>query len=449
MSPQQEVQVGAQEHQKIAAQFGFYEDKALQSYVSGIGARVTKKTERPDVKYKFYVLDSPIVNAFALPGGYIYVSRGLLALANSEAELAAVLGHEAGHITGRHSAERYSRGTLASLGAAVVGMAVKTPGVSDAVGLGANLYLSSYSRGQENEADSLGLRYMTRGGYSAGEMPSFLASMQANSALDDRIEGKGGKAAAFNYFSTHPATTERVNKTKGEASAYQKGGAVGQESYFKAINGMVYGDSADQGFVRGRSFIHPGIGFRFDVPSGFTLKNQPSQVVATDRTGAVIIYDMGGVQAATDPMTYLTQLWMKGQKISGAENIKINGMNAATASFPGQVDGRAVNIRLIAIDFGNNKFARFQMAIPTGASASLVEDLKTASYSFQRLSAQEKNSVRPSRLRIVTAKSGDTVASLSRNMPFDTLKEDRFRVLNALGQNEKVIAGRQYKVVVE
>ena len=183
MSPQQENQVGAEEHPNIIAEFGEYDNARVQTYVRQVGARVTRNTERPDVDYKFYVVDSPIVNAFALPGGYIYISRGLLAVADSEAELAAVLGHEAGHITGRHSAERYSRGVVTQLGAGILAAAVDSAGVSQALGLGSDLYLKSYSRSQENEADTLGIRYLAQNGYDPSAMTSFLENLQNASAL--------------------------------------------------------------------------------------------------------------------------------------------------------------------------------------------------------------------------------------------------------------------------
>lgn len=450
MSPQQEVQIGAEEHQKIAAQFGFYNDPAVQAYVSGVGARVTKNTERPDVKYKFYVLDSPIVNAFALPGGYIYVSRGLLALANSEAELAAVLGHEAGHITGRHSAERYSQSALASIGASVVGMAVNTPGVSDALGLGANLYLSSYSRGQEREADSLGLRYMNHGGYNTDYMAAFLSSMKAQSDLDAQVEGNK-KNAAMSYFSTHPATGERVADTRAQATSYPDGGVSGRETYFSAINGLVYGDSAAQGFVRGQDFIHTQMGFAFSAPQGFTLKNGATAVTATQTSsGAAMVFDMDRVSAATDPATYLSRLWLKGEQQSAkVEAITINGMKAATAGLRGSVNGRAATIQLVAIQWSADRFARFQIVMPDGISQNIVDGLKRASYSFRRLTAQEKAGYKPHRVQIVTARSGDTVSTLAARMALPDHKDARFRVLNGLGPQDTVRAGVQYKLVVE
>ncbi|MGB4106928.1 MAG: M48 family metalloprotease [Alphaproteobacteria bacterium] len=443
MSPGQESSVGASEHQKVEQQFGFYNSPSLTAYVNEVGNKITKDTERTDVQYKFYVIDSPIVNAFALPGGYIYVSRGLLALANSEAELAAVLSHETGHITARHSAERYSHGVVTSLGAAVLGAAIGSDGVSQALGVGSNLYLSSYSRGQENEADTLGLRYMTRGGYDPSAMSSFLGSLQNDTALESRMQGGDGSDST-SYFSTHPATAERVSSTLAQARSYPAGGAVNHDRHLQMMEGMTYGDSESQGFVRGNSFYHPGLGFTFDVPEGFAIQNQPSQVVAVSKQGAAIIFDLANVSA--DPMIYLTQTWVKGETVGTPEHIKINDMPAATASFAGNLNGTPVTIRLVAIRFGN-KMARFQVAIPQGAGSSLVDALKNSTYSFRPLGESERQSVRPYRVHIVTAGNGDTAASLAARMPEGALEEERFRVLNGLGSGDAVKAGQKYKVI--
>ncbi|MEZ5813261.1 MAG: M48 family metalloprotease [Alphaproteobacteria bacterium] len=446
MSPQQETQVGASEHEKIVKQFGLYQNPAVNAYVNEVGKRVTANTERPDVKYTFYILDSPIVNAFALPGGYIYVSRGLLALANSEAELAAVLSHEAGHITGRHSAERYSRGVVTSLGAGILSAVLDSSGATQALGVGANLYLSSYSRGQESEADSLGLRYMTRGGYDAQAMPSFLSSLHRQSELEARLAGREA-SAGMGYFSTHPATADRVAQTRGQTGAYPKGGQVNHDRHLKTIDGMTYGDSETQGFARGQNFYHPGIGFTFSVPEGFNITNQPSQVTATSRSGGIIIFDMAPDTQGFNPAAYVKN-WVKDKPLQGLEAITVNGKPGATASFTGNVNGKAMTIRLVAIKYGN-KFARFQMAFPQGAPASLVEGLKKTTYSFRSMSAAEKQSLRPYRIAVFAARAGDTVASIARWQPFTQLQEEHFRILNGLGPNEGLKAGRLYKKVVE
>jgi predicted Zn-dependent protease len=447
MSPAQEVQVGASEHQKIVQQFGLYNNQRVASYVSEIGRRVTQNTERPDVQYKFFVLDSPIVNAFALPGGYIYVSRGLLALANSEAELAAVLAHEAGHITARHSAERYSHGVVTSLGAAVLSAALDSSAANQALGLGSNLYMSSYSRGQENQADTLGLRYLSNAGYNPVSMSSFLQSLSRHSQLES--QGSENRNQASSYFSTHPATDDRVQKTRAEAGQFRPDGEINREAYLQNISGLTYGDSAKQGFIRGQSFYHTDLGFGFDVPPGFRLINQPSQVVATSSNGGVIVFDLAPSQGVADPGQYLQSVWMKGEGVSGFEYLTINGRKAATGAFPGSVNGQPVTIRLVAIEWQNGQFARFQMAIPGQGNAALVEQLKAATYSFRALSTEEKARYRPYRVQIVKAGAGDNVQSLASRLPFGDLNEMTFRVLNALPAGAGLTAGNSYKLITE
>lgn len=444
MSPQQENSVGASEHDKIIKQYGLVKDPALNAYVTKVGQRVTRETERPDVQYKFFIIDSPIVNAFALPGGYIYVSRGLLALANNEAELAAVLAHETGHITARHSAERYSTGVMTTLGASVLSAAIGSSGASKALSLGTNLYLSSYSRGQESQADSLGLRYMSRGGYDVKAMPSFLYSMQQESALEGQINGKSG--SGYNYFSTHPATGERVGSTNSELVNYPQGGDVNRSGYLNAISGITYGDSEAQGFVRGQSFYHPALGFAFTAPPGFTITNQPSQIIISSPSGAVAIFDLASGQGIGDPASYVSG-WVKGANLQ-PERITVNGLDGAAAGFTGTVNGKPMQIQLVAVKW-NGQYARYQIAIPQGTSAATVNALKSMTYSFHAMSAAEKQKIKPQRLKTFTASSGDSVAKISAQMPFANYKAERFRVLNGLRQNEELQTGQVYKIITE
>lgn len=451
MSPAQEVQIGAQEHDKIVAQYGLYDDPKLHQYVENVGATVVRKTERPDVQYKFFVLDSPIVNAFALPGGYIYVTRGLLALSNNEAEMASVLGHEAGHITGRHSAERYSRGMVTSLGAAVLSSAIGNDVASQALGVGSQLYLSSYSRAQENQADTLGIRYLTHSGYDPHAMSGFLSNLQAEKELQAKING-GKNNAEVSYFSTHPPTGDRVHKTTAEAHALHiHDGKKNAERYLKMLNGLTYGDSAKQGFVRGQTFYHPEIGFKFSVPDGYRIINQPSQVIAKSKQGDLIVFDFASNEGRHDPKTFLRDVWMAKAKakVHGLENVTVNGMPAATGYVEGSMNGKSVRIRVLAIQFSKTQIARFQIGIPSRISQAQLDALKSSSYSFARLSKGEKVRLRPYRIKIVTAKRSDNVATLSRKMAQGDHKEQRFRVLNGLYNGEDVVAGRLYKIVVE
>lgn len=450
MSPQKELQVGAAEHKKIVAQFGLYENQKLQAYVHEIGARVARRTERPDVTYRFYILDTPIVNAFALPGGYIYLTRGLLALADNEAEVAAVLAHEIGHVTGRHSAERYSTGVITSLGTTILSAAVDDNDLTQALGVGSNLYLKSYSRAQENEADTLGLRYMAHGEYDTVAMATFLTSLQNYSALQAKIEGRPA-SQGLSYFSTHPATADRIQKTVSEARQYNQAEAiVNSERHLQAINGMTFGDSVQHGFEKGGSFFHPALGFAFDVPQGFRVINQPDQVIlSSTNTGAIMIFDLARARLENNSMAYLTQIWMKGEPLQAPERIMINGKKAVTAYFDGRVNGKPMTIRLIAIEWKPYQYARFQIAIPQQAPRNLVDRLKSASYSFRSLTEQERGSLKPSVVKIVTAQKGDSVGSLARRQLFSSLQQERFRVLNSLRQEEEVVPGNTYKLVVD
>ncbi|MBI1301002.1 MAG: M48 family metalloprotease [Alphaproteobacteria bacterium] len=448
MSPTQEVQVGAQEHSKIIQQFGTYADAKLQGYINEVGNRIVPHTERKDVKYKFYLLDSPIVNAFALPGGYVYLTRGLLALSNSESEMAAVLAHEVGHITARHSAERYSRGVVTSLGAMVLSTAIGSTGVSQALGIGSDLYIKSYSRGQESQADDLGIRYLSRSGYDPKAMARFLENLKAEAAFQAQLDGKKA-AEGTNYFSTHPATDQRIVEAVEEARNHQVSGLINQEQYLRKLDGMTYGDSAKQGFARDGVFYHPELGFKFSYPSGYKVINQPSSVVAASQSGAVMVFDIVANKEQHNPMTFLKSVWMNGDPVNGAENMTVNGMQAATASFQGKVNGRDANIRLIAIQWSPTQMARFQIAMPPTLSGAQLDDLKRASYSFARLSASEKSKLRPYRLKVVTASSGDTVQSLAAKMPYKEYKEEHFRTLNGLSRADRVVAGQLYKLVVD
>ena len=446
MSPQQENQVGAQEHQKILQQYGLYQDQKLQNYISEIGQKVVQDTERPDVKYQFFLLDSPIVNAFALPGGYIYLTRGLMALSNSESEMAAVLAHEAGHITGRHSAERYSRSVATSIGATILSAAIGSSGVSEALGVGTQLYLSSYSRGQESEADSLGLRYLSRSGYAPDAMAGFLKNLQAESALQASLAGAQASQGT-NFFSTHPATGQRVAETTAEGHQYGQEGLVNRDKYLNIISGMVYGDSAKQGFIRGQKFLHPQLGFKFSVPNGYRLTNGATQIVAKHQNGNLIIFDMVGNKKQLSPARFIGDVWLKGQGGANIQSTKINGMNAAYTAVQSSSNGRTVNVQLVAIQWSQTQVVRFQAVTGTNASSQQLADIKSSVNSYKRLSQSEKASLKPYRLKLVRSKTSDTVATLANKMAYTDNQQKRFRVLNGLGPSEKIVANRLYKIV--
>lgn len=449
MSPAQENQVGAQEHQKVMKIYGVPENsQTLQNYVAQVGQAVSRQTERPDVNYTFTLLDSPMVNAFALPGGYVYVTRGLMALANSEAELAGVMAHEIGHITGRHSAERYSHGVLTTLGAIAISAALDSSAASQALGVGSELYMTSYSRKQESQADDLGIRYLHNSGYDTFAMAGFLNALDQESNLS--AAEKGQSNSSVNYFATHPKTADRVQQALMTAGSYPANQKIQRRNeYLQRLSGMTYGDSERQGFVRGQTFWHPQMDFTFTAPDGFAISNQPTQVVASSKsTGALMILDAVGNPRNLDALAYMKD-WVQGKPAEQMETLEINGKPAATASLPGAVQGQPVTIRLVVVNWAPGKVFRLQMAIPQQAGAALVNDLKRSTYSLRTMTAVEKQSVRPYRLQIVTAGAGDSVASLAARMAQERNREQHFRVLNGLESAAGVVPGQMYKIVVE
>ncbi|MCB9965249.1 MAG: M48 family metalloprotease [Rhodospirillales bacterium] len=447
MPPGQEASIGASEHQKVLEQFGLVQDQDLQTYVTQVGRNIVPYTERGDVTYKFFVLDSDTVNAFALPGGYVYVTRGLLSLANSEAELAAVIAHEIGHVTGRHSAERYSRGVVTAIGAAVLGASIDNPNVTKALNTGTDLYLRSYSRSQESEADQLGVRYLYRAGYDPFAMSRFLQSLQQETALQSQISGRSNPPA---FLSTHPDTGDRSAVSAQIAGTYEFNpkAVVRRDDYLRQINGLIYGNAHKEGFTQGQTFFHPKIGFKFTAPRGFDIINQSDVVIAKAADGTAMIFDFDSNQQAFDPQSYLQGSWMNNEQIGPVERVMIGNMRAAMAQFPAMVKGRAFNIRLVSIEWQPHVYARFQIAMPQGLSSEQISSLREALFSFSRMTDAEKGAIKLEKIAIVTARPGDTVASLAARQPFEKMNEARFRVLNALALNEGLQAGRLYKIVV-
>lgn len=456
MSSQDEQKIGAQEHPKLVQEFGGeYRNAELVRYIDSVGQLLARTSELPDQKFTFTVLDSEIVNAFALPGGYVHVSRGLLALANSEAEIAGVMAHEIGHVTARHSAQRYSQAMGANILSTILGIGLG--GIGQQIGQAASgYYLAGYSQDQEFQADSLGVRYLRRAGYDAQAMADFLASLRAQSQLEAEAAGlPPGTVDESDIMASHPRTLDRVQRAMAEAGGGPpaKDPMDGRDIYLRKIHGMIYGDSPEQGFVRGQRFLHPTLRFAFEVPPGFKLVNKTRAVQARGPNGSGIMFDMGRTpQGANDgSMTsYISNTWAKGAAIGQPEAITINGMDAATVQFrSGGNGGGARDIRLVAIRFEPNQVARMVFVTAPQQTASLSEALRTTTYSFKKLTAAEAAAIKPQRVAVIRAGAGDTVERLAARMAFPDRKVERFRVLNGLQPGEAVRAGQLVKIVVE
>ena len=452
MNTAHENQFGGSDHQRGEAQFGVYQNAQVQAYVDGLCSRLQQVVERRDVQYKCTVLDSPVVNAFALPGGYININRGLLAYANSEAELVSVLAHEMGHVTARHISERYSTGALTQIGGALASAAIGSSAANQLIGAAGSLYLSSYSRSQESEADGLGIRYLQAAGYDPMAMAGFLSNLQRESQLGAAEQGQEYKEMR-SFTADHPLTSDRVAQATQIASNIQgRGTDVGTDRLLSAINGITFGDSAKDGLVVGNEFIQPQMGFAFAIPQGFSVNNGANQITGQARngSGAAFIFDVAGKPSGMAPDNYLQQWVGTAGRLSNIQNMDVNGMRAATGEAQGAINGKQAALRLVAVEWSPTEAYRFQFGMPQGTSAQDVEAFKTMSYSLRRLSAGEGNNIRTRRLQVVTAMSSDSVQSLASRMAYtDGLQDMRFRALNGLNAGQGVIAGQKYKIVVQ
>jgi predicted Zn-dependent protease len=450
MSSQEEQKVGSEEHPKLVKAFGGeIADPELARYVTSVGNLLVKTSEMPDTPFTFTVLDSEIVNAFALPGGYVHITRGLMALANSEAELAGVLGHEIGHVTAHHSAQLYTRSVLAQILATGVSIATGSSALGQVATQGADVYLKSYSRENEYDADSLGVRYLGRASYDPKAMADFLNSLEAHSRLQAELAGRApGSVDQFDITATHPLTLDRIERASAEANEERPARATdqGREVYLRKVNGLIYGDSPDQGYARGTQFSHPKLRFEFRVPDGFQLSNQPTAVVARNPNGATIAFDEIPQSRNLSPRGYLDRV---NARLSDVEDITINGFAAVTAATRVQGSNGLRDVRLVVIRFNSEHLFRFVFLTPPQITASAADGLKRTTYSFKGLTAAEAAALKPLRLRVVRVRPGDTVASLAARMALPDRREERFRVLNGLMAADNLPAGGLVKIVVD
>jgi predicted Zn-dependent protease len=451
MSAQDEQKVGDVEHPKLVQEFGGeIEDPALKRYVDSVGNLLVKTTEMSNAKFTFSVLDDNIVNAFALPGGYVHITRGLMALANNEAELAGVMGHEIGHVTAHHSAQLYTRSVLTQILATGIGIATGVSQLGEVASQGAGVYLKSYSRENEYEADSLGVRYLTRAGYDPQAMADFLASLEAHSRLEAELAGKSADSAdQFDIMATHPRTVDRVQKAIAEAGEAGKPKGPtddGRDVYLRQINGLIYGDSPRQGYVRGTRFAHPIMKFEFRVPDGFRLSNQPTAVVANHPNGATIAFDEIPKSGGISPRSYLSRINVA---LTGIEDIDLNGLQAATGAAQIRGSNGVRDVRIVAVRFSPDHLFRFIFLTPPQFTASLADGLKRTTYSFRGLSTAEAAALKPLRIRVVRTHPGDTVTSMAARMAFTDHQEQRFRVLNGLAPNDGLPVAGLVKIVVD
>jgi predicted Zn-dependent protease len=441
---QPELQPGiAREHARILAAYGGpYDDPKLHALITQTVEKLVAASERPDVHYRVTILNSPAVNAFALPSGQLYVSRGLIALANDDSELASVLSHEMAHVIARHAAIRADQARQAAIVSRVVNDVLTDPQTGALAIAKSKLALASFSRAQEFEADGIGVGIAARAGYDPYGAVRFLTAMGRNIEL--KSQG-ASDVRPLDFLSSHPATPERISNARANARQFTAPGAGARDkaTYLASLDGMVYGEDPSEGFVRGRRFLHPKLGFTFTAPEGFTLENTAQAVLGVKHGGGQAMrLDVVKVAAEQKLSDYLNSGWIENIDAKSISELSINGFPAATAVALGE----AWSFRLYAVRFGSEVY-RFIFATKN-MTPTVDRFFRQSVGTFRRMSLAEIEAARPLRLKIVTVARGDTVETLARRMASDHGLA-RFRVLNGLGTRDRVKEGDRVKIVVE
>jgi len=433
------------EHQRILAAYGgAYEAPQLEADINQVVEKLVASSERPDLHYRITILNSPTINAFALPTGQLYITRGLLALANDRSELASVLSHEMAHVIARHAAIREDQVRQAALVNQVSNEILSDPQKGALALAKSKIALATFSRAQEFEADGIGVGISSRAGYDPYGATRFLTSMGRNAELRAAMSKIDPRSIEF--LSSHPATPERVtNATLNARQFVAPGpGVRDREPYLKLLNGLVYGEDPSEGYVRGRKFLHPKLGFTFTAPEGFVLDNTPQAVFGVKDSGEQAVrLDVVRIPAEQKLTDYLQSGWMDNIDTASIEELTINGFKAASAT----AKGEPWSFRLYAIRFGSEVY-RFIFAAKE-ASPELDRSFRETVNTFRRMSLAEIKSARPLRLKIVTVRPNDTVEKLAARMPAHERQVERFRVLNGLDARDKVKPGDLVKLVVE
>jgi predicted Zn-dependent protease len=455
MSEAEEQRLGAAADADVRRQYGVYPDRDLQAYVERVGQQLAAKSHRPGLEYHFTVLDSDEVNAFALPGGYVYVTRGIMAYLNSEAELAAVLGHEIGHVTARHGARRYSQAQALGVGLGVASIFV--PGMGSDLGqqlldaLGSAI-LNGYGRDHELESDRLGAEYLARSGYDPQAMIGVITLLKNQEEYEKaRAAAENRRARVYHgVFATHPSADQRLHEAVGGADRLKGAAAtrVARADYLQRLDGVVFGESEAQGIVRGRRFYHGALDFTIEFPEGWRLDNRPAALLAVAPGDAALL------QLTSEPARGTT---------SARAVLEARVRFAAPAREAGALAGAAVpaysargpldtgrgrrEARVSALLHRDQAYLLLGLAADDAAFARHDNDFLASARSLRALRAEERSLARGLHLKLRAATRGDTFATLARSSPLGAQAEAQLRLLNDRYPHGEPRPGEPIKIV--
>lgn len=443
---------GAKAHPQLVEEFGGAYVGTQAAYVEKVGKKIAVQSGLSNSEKDFTVtlLNSPVNNAFAIPGGYVYVTRQLLALMNDEAELASVLGHEVGHVAARHSNKRNTTSTLGTLLAAGLGAVTGSAELGQIAGYGAQLVTLKFSRTQEYQADDLGISYLAKAGYDPLAASDMLASLNAISAVDAKAAGRDAKSQPT-WASTHPNTADRVARARKKAAAtgVSAKGPRGHDAFLAMLDGMLYDDDPRQGIVDGQSFRHPDLKIAFTAPAGFVMVNGTQAVTVSGSGGQAQFQGgalgSGGLSGYIDTRFQALGDGTNKVKYGDVRTTTVNGIDAAFATAQANSQSGPVDVTMFAYRVSPEVAYHFMTVTAQGSGLGVLKPLVD---SFKRLSDAEAAAIKPRRVKIVTVAKGDTVTSLAGRMAYSTLKVERFLALNALASDATLQVGQKVKLIV-
>lgn len=455
MSESGEIEMGKKLHVQITQAMGVYDDYNLQQYVQQLGEKLAKQSHRPDLQWTFTIVDTDDINAFATPGGYVYISRGILPYLATEAELAAVLGHEIGHVTARHSVQQHSRSTIAGVLSTAAAVFTGQPAFGDLTNVLGAAVVSGYGREAELEADRLGAEYLARTDYRPEAMIDVVAVLKDQEMFErDRARAENRPPRVYHgVFASHPDNDTRFQQVVAAARHVDGRTAAGienREQFLKAIDGLAFGSSRRQGMVRENRFYHADYQLTVAFPQGWKVQNDPQQLLAFSPDGHHVMQLTAQAPPAgvTQPRDFALR-GLSDRRLDRAEELKVNGLDAYTAVVRGDASpfGRASNVRYVIISHRNLMWI-VRGASRTGSPAPAGDALfLSAAKTFRPLRSSEFRLAEPYRLRVVPAPPGATVEQLATRSPLTEYPVQQYRLMNRLYPDKEPKTGEPIKIV--
>ena len=456
LSEAEELAIGQQQDVEIRREMGVYDDPELQRYVTNIGLDLARTSHRPNLPWTFTIVDNPAINAFALPGGYIYVTRGILAYLDDEAELAGVLGHEIGHVTARHAAQAYTRQAQANLALTVLSIFVpSTRPFADVGAGGLGVLFLRHDREAELEADRLGVEYGSAAGWDPAGVPRFLATLARVDALSER--------GVPNWLSTHPAPDARVGQAEPVAGKFASATAmkINRDQYQERIDGLVFGDNPKDGVVRGNVFLHPMLRIGLEFPDGWDVTNSPDAVMAKQpgTEHYMVLQEVeqprlpgqgsGGQGKRSIGDAAVEAMRKAGYTVVAGRMERINGLEAYLGLYRGNAKGKGkVLMRAAHISLGRQMYVVAGFA-PEAEFERVDRELQPSLESFRQLSADEASRVRPNRVDFYVVRQGDSWQSIAARQGKGIVNAATLAIMNDRAVNVQPQSGERVKIVVE